>query len=539
MDNSHIPTDDEFKKLYSQSNIASAQRAGEKELGHLTSDDISTIRARCKHDLFFLTHGVLGYSRLSPRLHGSVASWLKRTSDCQYRMLLLPRGHYKTTLATIADSIQCALPGEDEHWPRGIGTNVRILLAHESHEGATRFLFEIAGHFCNNPRLMALFPECVPSSRIQRMNKVELELPRTEGWAEPTFDTRGVGGHSQGRHYNYIKLDDLFGDKARDSKAEREATIQWFDNILSFMVRLKMDHMDLIGTRYSLNDLYEHAMKMYGPRLVKYIRRIKETNVESGKLEPIFPEEFTDDSLAILKKNPKVWNAQYVNDPHEGLAEFDSSWKRFYHWTSSTHDHITIFTGAGGAYSYKIRDLDINILIDPAPAGKSGFVVTATDDKMRVFIIEAIKVSVKPPEFINLLFKLVTRWWPRVVAIEEVVFSALYKPWLEREMQVRNCRFNILMVKPKKLRGVEDHSKPGRVRGLESYFSAGQIYFHESQVDLIEEFDSFGATDDYHLLDALAYGPEVWRAQLSKVELEKRQKVEEAIIGARDVVTGY
>jgi hypothetical protein len=95
------------------------------------------------------------------------------------------------------------------------------------------------------------------------------------------------------------------------------------------------------------------------------------------------------------------------------------------------------------------------------------------------------------------------------------------------------------MVKPKKLRGVEDHSKPGRVRGLASYFSAGQIYFHESQTDLLDEYDSFGATDDYHLLDALAYGPEVWRAQLSETERVKRKKVEDALFNDRDVVTGY
>jgi hypothetical protein len=295
--------------------------------------------------------------------------------------------------------------------------------------------------------------------------------------------------------------------------------------------------MDLIGTRYSLDDLYAHAYNVYGKKMLRYIRRIKETNPETGELELIFPEEFTSDSLEILKKNPKVWNAQYVNDPHEGQAEFAREWKRYYNWQSK--ERITIFSGTGGSYSYNIRDLDINVLIDPAPVGKSGFIVTATDDKMRIFVLEAIKLSLKPPEFINFLFKLVTRWWPRVVAIEEVVFSALYKPWLEREMAVRNCRFNILMVKPKKLRNVEDHSKPGRVRGLASYFSAGQIFFHESQKDLIEEFDNFGATDDYHLLDALAYGPEVWRAQLNVAEVAKRKKIEEEQLGIRDVLTGY
>ncbi len=515
-------------------------RSAEEKYARLDSDTIAYYRARAKNDRYFLAHAILGYDRLSTRLHGSLCDWLGRTQDAQFRLILLPRSHFKTTLVTITDSIQCALPGESEFWPRNLGTNVRILLAHESHEGATRFLYEVASHFCNNPRLMGLFPECVPSSRVQRMNKFELELPRTEHWAEPTFDTMGVGGLSQGRHWNFIKLDDLFGARARDSKAERETTIQWFDNIQSFLVRLTLDHIDIPGTRYSLDDVYEHAMRVYGPKLLKYIRRIKEIDSTTGEVAPIFPEEFTDEALEILKKNPKVWNAQYVNDPREGQAEFDPSWKRYYYWTKP--NEAVTFTGDGEkrkATRYNVMELDRVLLIDPAVHGPSGIVLTASDDKMKILILEAIKRRMSPPEFVDLLFKLVVRWWPRVVAIEEVAFSAVYKPWIEREMQIRNVRFNIVPLRPKKLRGVEDHSKPGRVKGLATYFSAGQIYFNDGQSAIIDEYDNFGATDDYHLLDALAYGPEVWRAAFSKEARDRRTKVEEELFDSRDIVTGY
>src|SRR5437899_8604682 len=253
------PSDEDFAKLYSTTNITAAKKAAEASYARLDSDTIAHLRARAKNDRYFLAHAILGYSRLSPRLHGSLCGWLDRTEDAQFRLILLPRSHFKTTIATITDAIQCALPGESQEWPRNLGTNARILFAHESHEGATRFLYETSGHFLNNPRLMGLFSECVPSPRIQRLNKFELELPRTEHWAEPTFDTMGVGGLSQGRHWNLIKLDDIFGQRARDSKAERETTIQWFDNIQSFLVRLALDHIDIIGTRYSLDDVYEHA----------------------------------------------------------------------------------------------------------------------------------------------------------------------------------------------------------------------------------------------------------------------------------------
>ncbi len=65
----------------------------------------------------------------------------------------------------------------------------------------------------------------VPSPREQTINKWALELPRTRPHPEPTIDTMGVGAKSQGRHYNYIKLDDVYGDKARDSEAESATTM--------------------------------------------------------------------------------------------------------------------------------------------------------------------------------------------------------------------------------------------------------------------------------------------------------------------------
>src|SRR5205807_610150 len=274
----------------------------------------------------------------------------------QYRMVLLPRAHFKTTVATVADSIQCALPdcGTVQQWPRGLGTNVRVLYAHESHEGASRFLYETTRHFTGNPRLMGLFPN---------------------------------------------------------------------------LVRLKLDHIDIIGTRYSLDDVYAHAMKTYGNRLLKYIRRIKEKENDDEESKFIFPEEFDDDAVIVLKKNIKVWNAQYVNDPHEGLAEFDLNWKKFYHHVPGRQ--VAAFFGSQtiAPTKYKISDLDIIIIVDPAVTGKSGFIVTGTDAKLHVFVLEAIKGYFKPPELVQKVFDLVQKYWPRLVAFEEVIFSANYKPW--------------------------------------------------------------------------------------------------------------
>lgn len=535
-------TDDEWKKLIDSTSIDSARKASEKKYGQLASDEINYLRNRCVTDGFFLGYGILGYSRMSPDLHGNVFAWLNRTQNEQYRLILEPRGHFKTTTVTITDAIQCVLPNPNAAWPRCIGSNCRVLFGHESHEGATRFLYETTRHFTNNPRLMGLFPELVPNPRVQRMNKTELELPRSEHWGEPTFDTIGVGGHSQGRHYNFIKLDDIFGDKARDSAVERASLIQWFDNIQAFLVRLTLDHMDLIGTRYSLDDVYGHAIKQYGTRMIKYIRRIQEKFKQPDGteiLKYIFHEEFNDAAVEILRKNIKVWNAQYVNDPREGLSEFQSNWKRFYYWAG--RDRISVFTGDTtlAPTTINVKDLDILILVDPATSGPRGIVVIGTDAKGRVFVLDAFKTPLKIEEQANEIFKLVQRWWPRAVVIEKVIFSAIYKVWFQAEMKLRNLRFNIIEAEPRRISTTMDKSKTGRVRALSQWFSAGQIYFNEGQTELIEEFDNFGATDDFHMLDALAYGPDYWRSGISRDQMEKYKKIEEELLNDRDVITGY
>jgi len=233
-------TPENWSSLVSQESIDNVRRAAESKYSYLAQEDIDYFRWKTKNDLYYCTDAVLGYKKVVPHLHGSITQWLYRTWHDLYRMILLPRSYFKTTVITIADSIQISLPSisgdeSSRHPVRSLGPNSRILLGHESHTGSSRFLYEITAHFCANPKLMALFPECIPTERLQRMNQSELELPRSEYWAEPTFDTMGVGARSQGRHYDWIKLDDIYGDKARDSRAIREATIQWFDLLCYWM----------------------------------------------------------------------------------------------------------------------------------------------------------------------------------------------------------------------------------------------------------------------------------------------------------------
>lgn len=534
-------SDEEVDGLVDRHLNSDVRFQADKNKAKLSKEQFHKYRARAKKDLFFLCASILGNTRLSVDLHGDLCEHIRKTANDRFHLFLYPRGNFKTTIITIGHSIQLALPYTKEDaeydedpsplpYPANLGTNLRLLIAHETHESASRFLFAISNHILTNPILMALFPEIVPTPRSQRINKTELELPRTlSGKPEPTFDTLGVGGKSQGRHYNYIKLDDIFGDKARDSELEASTTIDWFDNIQAFFDVFRKDHLDLTGTRYSYDDVYSHAMETYGSQLVKKIRKLEEPDGKGG-IRISFPEEFTPESIAIIKKNKKIYAAQYQNDPEDSVNGFDPTWRKYYNWLDV--NRIVVFTGKDREI-IEVRDLDVCILIDPGESKSGGYVVTGMDHKGRIFILSAILLESTPDKLTDYQFMQVIRWQARTTAIESDFFMNVFQYWWRREMLMRGHPFHITPVHTKQ------KAKNDRISGLSNYFSSGMIYMNEAQEDLENEYRRWGKSKSIHILDALAYGPEVWRPGMAPGMRKLINDSADLHDDQRDVETGY
>jgi hypothetical protein len=56
---------------------------------------------------------------------------------------------------------------------------------------------------------------------------------------------------------------------------------------------------------------------------------------------------------------------------------------------------------------------------------------------------------------------------------------------------------------------------------------------------LIQEYDQFGATTDYHMLDALAQGPVVWTKPYGAARWADMRAAEQQLLDNRDDETGY
>jgi hypothetical protein len=540
------PTDDEWEAILDPTLVKIKNKEAAEIRDSQSKEQWLNLRWLAKHDLYFLAYSILGYTRLAENLHGNYCKWIEANRVNRFLMELLPRNHFKSTTDTISDSIQIALPGgEDMPYPYNLGTNAAILIAHEAHTSAKRYLFEITAHFLTNTALIALFPEAIPTKKLNRINKEELELPRTKIQKEPTFDTMGVGGSSQGRHFDALKLDDLVGKKQMDSATEMQNVLDWFDNIQSFFRIFKLGIFRLTGTRWGDNDVYAHAQARYGDLLKVYRRPAEEWDEKLQKKVPIFPEEVSSEDLEILKKNKKIYRAQYENDPDSGESEFDGSGinKRF-GWGPS-NQIINFVTKE----RIDIRDTNVYILVDPAPEGLGGYLVTATDHKARHYVLEAKQEELGATQVCEWVFSRVIKWMPVGVAIEEVLFSELYRHWFESEMRLRNVRFNVIPYKTK------NQTKIVRVKGLSSYFSAGNVYFNETHYsrsdpsmggdptgndsDLVYQLKKFPTIKHYHTLDALAQGPSVWTAPRDKTKWKAEEEKYKKELQKRDATTGY
>lgn len=541
---------DEYKKR---------RNAAEKRAGTFTIEEYKKLRILCKNNPFFLAYSVLGYTKLSSNLHGSVCNWITETQYDRFRLLLLPRGNYKSTIYTITDSIRAALPDDSNSigWPYNLGTDIRICLMHEVAGVSSKFLSEIQNHFLSNELLMALFPECIPDPRKHTINMAQLQLPRKKFWKEKTFESMGVGGRSQGNHYNILKPDDLMGKEAKDSKIILESTNEWIDNLQSFLTSFEdPDHIDFTGTRWTHDDTYSHIMDYYKDQLKMYVRSMEEPKRdengdivyqtdkkgevirdEAGTPKPvlisIFPEQYPVERLTLLKNNKEIYSAQYMNDPESAESDLDVNKVRRYYWRNK--ESFTAFDNrANSDMIVYHRELYKILLVDPAMTGKLGMVVTGTDRRNRNFVLQCVKKAFKTPDLIKDIFTLVLYWQIEKVVFEKVLFSALYQPLFELEMEKRGIYFNI------ELQSVPQKKEKEKriIDSLSPYLEEGSLYVNDAHKDLITEFKRLGYTQDIHMLDALAMGPHHWRPFFGNVNDPFNKTNYESPVD-RDGTTGY
>ena len=427
-------------------------------------------RERVKNDLYYLCKEYLGYKDLNEGLHKPVADALMVWDDV---LILMPRGHLKSSVVTIGKTVQLVLQNQ----------NIRIKIVNASYDKAVEFLRSIKAHL-QNDRLIKLFPEVLyenPSGESDLWRENSINVKRTQVIDGATVEALGIDSTNVGKHCNVVIFDDVHDDKNTRN----------YDQIKYVKSRIKLFEPILepgglrifVGTRWAKEDVYGDLIKQG----IRYIRR---EATERGKV--IFPEKFTIETLQKIKKRlgTKQYYLQYLNKIFdEEDITFKDEWIK---------------------YLDKPRIWDrIYILCDPAISLKEDSAdtviqtVAQSKDDNKLCVLRSYGFKARVQDIVNEIFLEYLKYakdYEVFVGIEKVGYQHALHQWIEKDQKTYGIYFRVHELEP------HGRSKDFRIRALSPLFERGQILLNkEGCEELDRQLREYGGTHKVDHVDILSY----------------------------------
>lgn len=492
----------------------------DESITQLSSDLRADLATAFSNDLFKFAYGVLGFHDLTIGCHSPLASFLDH-NPARFKHVEMPRDHLKTSLCTIARNMQRVVKNP----------NSRTLLINETSDNAERFLGAIRQHAESNRIFRALYSSVIPKNTKNHWNNTELRFQRDWVGPEPTIDSMGMTGAVTSRHYTHICIDDPISEAAVKSDLVMQDAINRISKVLTLMVDPGKDTFDLIGTRWAFADLYRHFMRLYKGKMALFIRGAVEEGV------PIWPERFSLETLAQqrLDMGEYLFSCLMMNNPRNAdVQDFNVDDIRFWEWTGPDRDKVALFAPDGGLVRvHELKELDISVSIDPAPAEKTSddrnAVVTCGTTKWGdVLTLDVWAKRCSPLIVIEHLFNLRKRFHARVYGVEDVAYQKVFKHFLKAEANRRGEYFNVVPLKP-------GGKNKQHVRGLQPVAATGHLYLHPTQHLLRSELADYPLGEYDDTADALALNMQMWRGVVSPARwLKYKESEKQLLLRARE-----
>jgi hypothetical protein len=504
-----------------------------EEVSALPQSEVDELRQRARESLYFLSVGILGYPDVNPATHGEFCQFVQGDHYLCFnedgsrklrRLGLMPRGHLKSTIATVADSIRLALKNPDD---------ARILIASETATLAEKFLLEIKSHFEKNQLLRMLFPEVLPprfSGPGVQWSATQASLKRKSTHKDPTWQAVGVGGALTGAHFTRIKCDDLIGFEAIRSPAKMQEAKLWVEYVEPFLIDDYHDLIDYIGTRWSKNDLYARVMEYYKGALSVFTRGA----IENG--ERIFPQKHSWEKYRrIQEENPALWHAQYENNPLSSTSN-DLAWEAVRRFQFSKDGEWVLFHGG----RWHLSELDVVVSTDTNSGSltapdEAAISVQGTSPEDHVFQLDTWNGRVDPTDFIDQIYLRARRWRARAVGTEKAGQQNT-RHYFEKKCKENNYHVLVVDLEPRQ------RKKEDRIRFLLGpTIKSGRYFILPSQTTLNQQGADFPDTVLIDLLDAAAYGREMGRQpdRKTKEACKNRESLVKKLLARRSARTGY
>jgi hypothetical protein len=432
--------------------------------------------------------------------------------------MFLPRGHYKSTIVTEGGSA----------WELLRNPDLRIRISNATADRAANFMHTVKDIFEFDGFVRELYPEYCPKDKNQSYwnNKYIVMPNRTKRFREPSLEAGGIGGSSEGHHYDLHIIDDMIGKKAlnamRQCNVVMEETKNWFWGSDSLLVAPAKSRTLVVGTRWGVDDVYSEIIQNaranlgfpirefipnQGGEYVVYYRKA----IEDGEI--IFPENFTQEFFdRMANSGPDGWweyVTQYLNDPYESsltdLSGYDLKKCRTFYGDDDMW--YVEFDGQ----KEPLCDFDVVQAGDPAATEKyisartsrSSQGIVATHHTGKVFLISLHVGFVSPLEFFDWLFTDMEKFerYIRATYLETQGPFKIMGPLLREEEQKRRL---YLKLWPSSATGDKD----GRIRStLDPIMSRGDLYVSVPYFDEVRiEQKSFPQSSRKDILDMLTLG---------------------------------
>lgn len=519
--------------------------------------------------LWFFLRYIVGYSvspfdLLDDNVHVDMCNFRQRfLAPGSRAAAFLPREAYKTTIFTEGGAA----------WELLRDPTHTILISNAKADKAQEFFATVKMTFESNPLLRFLYGNVedpwgsyVPENpkTEPRWNDTEIVMPNRPRWQrEPSLTYGGVGGASEGGHYDLHIVDDMIGLKGLNATQEANAvmtkTRNWFWSSEKTLLRtMAKSRVFVVGTRYAVDDVYDDIIKRarrndgyplanFEPAAkgswVIYYRKA----VEDGRI--ILPQVYTEEGLRELAEHDWwTYVTQYLNDPQSsGLAELvDFPMKRCkLEWVAASKEWFVLLENGEDVRELALSECDVVLAVDPAATerrvsaktSRTAVGVVAVHSSGRKFLIDLRVGFVSPLAMFDWIFSLKERFSPRVRAtlLESNAGFKVLSPILREEEKKRGVWLHLA---PFAAAG----EKVARIRAtLLPELEAGRLYIASVHFDAVEE-EKRGFPQAVHkmdILDMLSTGIAGAYVPAAPEEVVASREADEAFMYRTSNVAGY
>lgn len=411
------------------------------------------MREIAKHDLYFLAKVILGYHWITGPVHSDFCREIERERNLA--LYLLPRGHCKTQIFTIADGIRQYLNAPAEP----------IAIVCDALKRSVKKTRAIKWHFEKNILFRGLFPDLTwenPFKQAPKWTDEEFILPFHTGRQEPSFQATSLDNQPTGLHFPIIKCDDIVTPETCTTRDQMDKCRDGYGLMRSSILQTG-GNIQIAGTIYDDGDLHCDMAKD-GTGYTIYRRPA----IDPDTGQALWPEQFGLDVLTAIRKDPTVgeyiFSCQYLLDP-------------------SPEDQNAYFKLADfGRYRERPKYLNLYAAIDSALSEKTtadytSITIVGVNSENRIYILDVIRGQWDTMGVATKMIETQQQYRPLIWGCQGDNIIKAIGPFLRKMMGEQNTFINLQTVTR------QNQDKIANGRSIQGRIRQGYVLLPERRID--------------------------------------------------------